>query len=113
VVEACRTRIQRGGRMRLDSATAAVCVPVPACGTTGPDPARNGLTGRLRNGLAGGLIDFFYRLTKAGNSKEPVSVNRLMEAGKATASVDPPLTVTFNWRRMQCPPPFTLFTRFR
>jgi hypothetical protein len=53
----------------------------------------------------------FLLINRGGHSKEPASISQLMEAGKATASVDPPLTMTFDWRRLQCPPTLTLFAR--
>jgi hypothetical protein len=99
--------------MRLDPATAVVYIPVLVCSMAGPNAARNRLAGGLRNWLAGGLVDFFVFLliNRGGHSKELASISQLMEAGKATASVDPPLTMTFDWRRLQCPPTLTLFAR--
>jgi hypothetical protein len=68
--------------------------------------AKNRLTGRLRNGLASGLMDFFcfFRsINQGGRSKVPTSINRLSEAGRATAFVMPPLTVAFAQRRLPLP----------
>ena len=75
----------------------AVYIFVPACGTMGLDPARNGLIGGLRNGLTGGLRNgrahhwacffVFLSINRNGHSKELTSGNRLMEAGKTNATI--------------------------
>ena len=44
-----------------------------------------------------------------GHPNAPASITRLNEAGRTTAFVKSQLTVTFDWRWLQCPPPLTLF----
>ena len=46
-------------------------------------------------------------INQGGFLKASASVNQLTETGKATASLGPALTVTFDWRRLQCPHPLT------
>ena len=65
--------------------------------------ARIGLAGGLKNGLASGLWVFFClfnSLTEVDICKTSASVNILIVAGNATASVESSVTVTFDSRRL-------------
>jgi hypothetical protein len=54
---------------------------------------------------------FFKSTNGGGHLNATTSVNRLIEAGKATAYKKVGLTVTFDWWQLQCPPPLIVFAR--
>jgi hypothetical protein len=84
---------RRGGRLRRDPAMAAACIPAPACGMAGLDPGTGLRTGSPVGSGTGSLVGswiffcFFRSINRDGRSKVPASVNRLSEAGRATASL--------------------------
>jgi hypothetical protein len=63
---------------------------------------------RARLGLLGFFL-FFKSINGGGHLNATTSVNRLTEAAKATASKKVGLAVTFDWRRLKCPPPLIVF----
>jgi hypothetical protein len=52
---------------------------------------------------------FFKSINGGGHLNATASVDRLTEAAKATASKNVGLAVTFDWRRLKCPPPLIIF----
>jgi len=65
------------------------------------------LVNRLTEAGALGRPPPLIGINQDGCLSAPTSVNQLTETGKATASLGPALTVTFDWRRLQCPHPLT------
>jgi hypothetical protein len=68
-----------------------------------PDPAVATAAGSI--GLATFYLFFLKSINGGWQLNVTASVNRLTEANKTTASKKAGLTVTFDWRRLQCPPP--------
>jgi hypothetical protein len=78
--------------MHMDPVTAAVCVPIPTCSTTGS--VRLGTVSLVDSWI---FFCFLLSINRCGYSKEPAaSINRLMEVDKATTLVNPPLIMTFD-----------------